>query len=229
MSDHYEDFLKRLIQYRIRLNMTQEKTSQALGVTQSQLSKQELGKTIMPYKALVILLQMGWDVDYLLTGRHSMRSPSELTAVLSKAGQSYRKPMLKFITWAITVGVEQSMPELSMEVECELCILKMRGEGGKHESIMYEIRQVTGDSQVTMAEKLGVNIKKYRALEKVEINPDAELLLGIYEVTGCKPSLFLTTDQIENLIIDDLWSQIKPEKREEILSIVLQVEKFLRD
>lgn len=229
MSDHYEDFLKRLIQYRTKLNMTQERTSQTLGITQSQLSKQELGKTIVPYKSLVILLQMGWDVDYLLTGKHSLRRPSELTAMLNKAGQSYRKPMLRFITWALAAGIEKSLPELGMEVKCELCILKMRGEGGTNESIMYEIRQVTGDAQLTMAEKLGVNIKKYRALEKVQINPDAELLLGIYEATGCKPSLFLTTDEIENVIIDDLWSQIKPEKQKEILSIMLQVDEFLRN
>ena len=39
---------------------------------------------------------------------------------------------------------------------------------------------------------------------------------------------FLTTDHIENVIIDDLWSRIAPEKREEILAIMSQVEKFLR-
>lgn len=229
MSDHYDDFLKRLIQYRIKLNMTQERTSQALGITQSQLSKQELGKTIVPYKSLAILLQMGWDVDYLLTGKQSLRSPSKLAAMLNETDRSCRGSMLRFITCALAAGIEKSLPEPSMEVKCELCVLKMHSEGGMRESIMYEIRKVSGDAQIAMAEKLGVNIKKYRALEKVQINPDAELLLEIHEVTGCKPSLFLTTDHIENVIIDDLWSQIIPEKQEEILSIMSQVDKFLRN
>ena len=64
MNSYYEEFLKRLVQYRIRLNMTQETISRQLGITQSQLSKQELGKIIVPYKSLVSFMKMGWDVDF---------------------------------------------------------------------------------------------------------------------------------------------------------------------
>lgn len=66
MSNHYEEFLKRLVQYRLQVNMTQEKIGQVLGITQSQLSKQELGKTIMTFHSLCILMDIGWDVDFLL-------------------------------------------------------------------------------------------------------------------------------------------------------------------
>ena len=52
MRKRYEDFLGRLNQYRLYLNMTQEELSSALGITQSQFSKIELGKTVMPYKIL---------------------------------------------------------------------------------------------------------------------------------------------------------------------------------
>ena len=34
MNSYYEAFIKRLSQYRIQLNLTQEKASQALGITQ---------------------------------------------------------------------------------------------------------------------------------------------------------------------------------------------------
>lgn len=228
MSNHYEEFLRRLVQYRVRMHLTQENLSQKLEITQSQLSKQELGKTIMTYKSLVRLMNMGWDIDYLFTGSQSVRRPSELTALLKGTETSHRESMLEFIAWALDKGIEQSLQELSVEEKCEISILKMKSSNSENESIMYEIRKLSGEAQIPMAEKLGVNIKKYRALERRQIDPDAELLLGIYEATGCKPSLFLTTDRIENLIIDDLWNRILPEKQREILAIALQIDKFLR-
>ena len=53
MRDKYDNFLHRLNQYRLRLNMTQEETSSELGVTQSQFSKMELGKIIIPYNLIL--------------------------------------------------------------------------------------------------------------------------------------------------------------------------------
>lgn len=227
MSNHYEEFLRRLVQYRVRLHLTQENLSEKLDITQSQLSKQELGKTIVNYKSLVRLMNMGWDIDYLFTGNQSVRKPSELTALLEGSETSQRGAMLEFIAWVLDKGIKQSVQELSVEEKCEISILKMKSSQSENESIMYEIRKLSGEAQIPMAEKLGVNIKKYRALERRQIDPDAELLLGIYEATGCKPSLFLTTDRIENLIIDDLWNRILPTKQKEILVIASQIDKFL--
>ena len=228
MNSYYEEFLKRLVQYRIRLNMTQETISRQLGITQSQLSKQELGKIIVPYKSLVSFMKMGWDVDYLLTGKSFRREESKLTDMLNDVEEVNYKPMLEFIAWTLARGIEKSASGLSMEDQCEICILKMKCNEDTDESIMYEIRKIAGEAQIAMAERLGVNIKKYRALEKEQVFPDAELLLGIYEITGCRPSLFLMDDHIEDVIIDDLWSRVDSERRKEILSIISQVEQFMR-
>lgn len=228
MNGYYEEFLKRLVAYRNRLNMTQEMTSKALGITQSQLSKQELGKIIVPYKSLACLMKMGWDVDYLLTGKSFRRETSELSIMLHDVdGINYRS-MLEFIAWMLARGIEKSASGLSLEEKCEICILKMKCDEDADESIMYEIRKIAGEAQIAMAEKLGVNIKKYRALEKEQVYPDAELLLGIYRITGCRPSLFLMTDHVENVIIDDLWGRIDPERRKEILAIITRVGQFIR-
>lgn len=228
MNSYYEEFLKRLVQYRIRLNMTQETISRQLGITQSQLSKQELGKIIVPYKSLVSFMKMGWDVDYLLTGKSFRREESKLTDMLNDVEEVNYKPMLEFITWTLARGIEKSASGLSMEDQCEICILKMKCNEDTDESIMYEIRKIAGEAQVAMAERLGVNIKKYRALEKEQVFPDAELLLGIYEITGCRPSLFLMDDHIEDVIIDDLWSRVDSERRKEILAIISQVGQFMK-
>ena len=228
MNSYYEEFLKRLVQYRIRLNMTQETISRQLGITQSQLSKQELGKIIVPYKSLVSFMKMGWDVDYLLTGKSFRREESKLTDMLNDVEEVNYKPMLEFIAWTLARGIEKSASGLSMEDQCEICILKMKCNEDTDESNMYEIRKIAGEAQIAMAERLGVNIKKYRALEKEQVFPDAELLLGIYEITGCRPSLFLMDDHIEDVIIDDLWSRVDSERRKEILAIISQVEQFMR-
>ncbi len=208
--------------------MTQETISRQLGITQSQLSKQELGKIIVPYKSLVSFMKMGWDVDYLLTGKSFRREESKLTDMLNDVEEVNYKPMLEFIAWTLARGIEKSASGLSMEDQCEICILKMKCNEDTDESIMYEIRKIAGEAQIAMAERLGVNIKKYRALEKEQVFPDAELLLGIYEITGCRPSLFLMDDHIEDVIIDDLWSRVDSERRKEILAIISQVEQFMR-
>ena len=95
MNSYYEAFIKRLSQYRIQLNLTQEKASQALGITQSQLSKQELGRTIVPYKVLVRYSDMGWDIDYLFTGIRSERKASALAERIDRAEAGNRLPLLK--------------------------------------------------------------------------------------------------------------------------------------
>ena len=228
MRKSYEEFLHRLNQYRLRLNMTQEETSNGLGITQSQFSKMELGKTIVPYKVLELLMKMGWDVDYLVTGKESSVDTSELNDLIIQAGDEYKKELLSVMAWLLEQGVEKCVADTSFETKCEIEILKMRAKEETSESVLFEIRKISGLAQIPMSEKLGVNIKKYRMLEKEQVNPDAELLLQIYKVTGCRPSLLFDVSQGESMIIDDLWGQVTPRVRQNILSLVKQVLWFLK-
>ena len=227
MNSYYEAFIKRLSQYRIQLNLTQEKASQALGITQSQLSKQELGRTIVPYKVLVRYSDMGWDIDYLFTGIRSERKASALAERIDRAEAGSRLPLLKLAVWALETGIARKCSEISMETKCEIDILRARAESETNQTTLYEIRKIAGMPQLAMAEKLGVNIKKYRALEREETHPDAELLTEIYVMTGCKPSLFLTSGDTTSMIIDDLWSLLPAEQQIQIMAIMDQAEEFL--
>ena len=227
MDSNYEAFLQRLIQYRIQLNLTQERASQKLGITQSQLSKQELGKTIVPYKVLVKFRNMGWDVDYLFTGEKTGEKSKTLSERISKAESENRQRLLKLAVWALETGLEKNGSPINTEVKCEMDILKSKAESPISHSILYEIRKIIGMPQLVMAERLGVNIKKYRALERDEAQPDAELLIEIFAMTGCKPSLFLASCDITSMIIDDLWSLLSAVQQEHILTIIDQAEEFL--
>lgn len=228
MRSSYEDFLRRLNQYRMRLNMTQETASSALGITQSQFSKMELGKTIMPYKALESLIDLGWDIDYLITGKESVREVSELRTILLEVRKDRRRELSGTLAWLLRQGIEKSAPDLNFETKCEIEILRMRADVGVSDTVLYKIRKISGMAQIPMAEKLGVNIKKYRMLEKNKMNPDAELLFRIYEVTGCKPSLLFNCDDVEDVIIDDLWNQITLPIRRQILSVTEQMLLLIR-
>ena len=228
MRGSYEDFLCRLNQYRLYLNMTQEDTGNVLGITQSQFSKMELGKTIMPYKSLRCLMKAGWDIDYLVTGKKSDRSESELISVLGEANEEQRAGLLHVVAWLLEQGILKCAADVSFETKCELEILKSRTSGCNTESVLYEIRKMSGISQIPMSEKLGVNIKKYRMLEKRKADPDAELLLRIYEVTGCKPSLLIDFNNVENVIIDDLWQQMEYSVQKKILMLSEQMLLFLK-
>ncbi len=228
MRDKYDNFLHRLNQYRLRLNMTQEETSSELGVTQSQFSKMELGKIIIPYKVLVLLMEMGWDVDYFITGKETCQSISELNLFMDGVEEKYRKELLSAVAWFLEQGINKCVLDISFETKCEIGILKKRASEEKFESVLYEARKIAGIAQIPMSEKLGVNIKKYRKLEKEQLCPDAELLLRIYEETGCKPSLLFNCINVESLIINDLWNDITPPVRKSILSLVEQVYGFLK-
>lgn len=220
MSDRYETFLHRLHQYRQRLNMTQNTASSVLGITQSQFSKMELGKTIIPYKTLSLLMSMGWDVDYLFTGKQTIRKRSELSSFLEQTEEEKKQEMLAVITWTLRQGMKRCIVQTDAETRCEIEILTRKVSGIGTESVLYEIRKITDMAQIPMSEKLGVNIKKYRMLEKRMLEPDAELLLRIYEATGCRPSLFLFSGKLEEVIINDLWHRIEQPVRGELLEFV---------
>ncbi|MDE6892166.1 MAG: helix-turn-helix domain-containing protein [Lachnospiraceae bacterium] len=228
MRDKYDNFLLRLNQYRLRLNMTQEDTSNELGITQSQYSKMELGKTIIPYKIMETLMKMGWDVDYLVTGKESFQNTSELNTLIDRVEESYRKDLLGVAAWFLEQGINKCALNISFETKCEIGILKKMAMEENFESVLYEARKIAGIAQIPMSEKLGVNIKKYRKLEKKQICPDAELLLRIYEETGCKPSLLFECADVGRLIINDLWNCITPPERKNILSLLEQVYGFLK-
>lgn len=227
MRAHYQEFLQRMVQYRQQLNLTQEKMGQELGITQSQFSKHELGKTIVPYKVLVTFATMGWDMDYLFTGQKAAPKNSELSERIKGLEASKRPAMLRLAAWGLEAALIRDEGKESTELKCELCILKNRADAQNTGSILYQLREISDISQSAMAEMLGVNIKKYRMLERAQISSDAELLLEIYHTTGCRPSLFLIHYDVENVIMDNLFTLLTKERRKGLLTLIDEAEEFL--
>ena len=222
MRNQYSDLLKRAISYRQRMNMTQMEVSEELGITQGQFSKMEQGKTIYPHKVLCGLYAMKWDMDHIITGKEYSHTLSEVCAILENLEETQYQEMLGLVVWSLMQGLKKSKAKLDRELQVEVELLKHRANESEKNTLLYALRIISRVSQIPMSEKLGVNIKKYRMLERNEVNPDAELLMRIYEVTGCKPSLLLEPEKAEEMIINDLWNLVDIRFREEILILLKQ-------
>lgn len=228
MSNKYGDFLCRMNQYRMKMQLTQMEMSDLLGTTQSQFSKMELGKTIVSYDILYELYNTGWDVDYMIIGKEKIPWESDLSGILiTSIGESWFD-LMEVVVWGIgqIIGKEKNYFDSDIKYEYEL--LRSLLNRSTSNSILAEIRSIAGITQVAMAEKMGVNIKKYRDLEKGTSNPDAELLAIIYSISNCRPSIFFNTDShnMESHLMNDLWNSIKAEKQLELINFFGQAAKL---
>lgn len=220
MCEEYDVFLQRMADYRNRMNFTQMEISDELGITQSQLSKMELGKTIYSFKMLQSLYEKKWDIDYFITGKKYSYVSSEVSSMIDNATE--KKAALQLVAWAFEQGLRKSEALDKTDALFEIKLLKRRAHQTKEHSLLLDIKAILDVSQLVLADMIGVNIKKYRLLERNVINPDAELLLRIYHGTGCRPGLWLDFDRVDYLLISDLWQRMTSQAKEEILLLLEQ-------
>lgn len=195
----YSLVLRRLEAYRKKLSLLQENVAESLDITQSEYSKLELGKVKLSYEILSKLYRQGWDIDMVITGE--CREPI-LESVEKLATQKDEKRFvsaLKLCEWAI----EQWLQEDNREEPFGNKLLKVFVNDDSHMTPLEKLRAVFGVTQSQMAEIIGVNIKKYRMLEKGTRHLDAELMAVIYELTGCKPSYFMDENRFYLSVISD--------------------------
>ncbi|MCI8370808.1 MAG: hypothetical protein HFI75_00140 [Lachnospiraceae bacterium] len=205
MSELYNKTLQRLVKYRHIQQMTQIDMGNWFGITQSHYSKMELGRIEIPYKFLCKLYAGNWDIDYLVTGIYNGAQEHMLDGLFRSCREQDRYELMKLALWLIDQVIDRSKDHTSV---LERRILHMLLEGGPVSSVMYLIRNVIDFSQVIMAERLGLGMKKYRRMEKGDTQPDLELLTIVYHLSGCRPSLFLGSEEGAFVILKSLWNCI---------------------
>lgn len=219
MSNDYSKFLQRMAQYRERAKLTQKEVSELLGKDQSQFSKMELGKTVVSYEVLECLWDEGWDIDYIVTGKKKIDITSSLAGYLKEKLNEEWKELNEAIIWIFGHELKKNSM-LTEDVKCEYELLKLFLAPNPPETLLLAVRNVVGLSQIVMAEKLGVNIKKYCQLEKGIKNPDGELLGLIYELICCRPGIFFCRKDIAEYLLDYLWNRFYAKQQEEIINFL---------
>ena len=120
--------------------------------------------------------------------------------------------------WCVMLGIKsydnQVFQVLGYIVKFEY--VKMYTSGiAAEDNAFYGIRTVNKFSQVQMAKMLHVDIKKYRAMEKNEKKPDAELLMLLYNNFECMPfeTVYGENDLGE---INAVWRKMQPQLQKEL-------------
>lgn len=214
MSSEYTAVLERLQQYRVSMNMTQEQLSSVMGIGQSKMCKLEKGDLIISYDFLKKLNDIRWDIDYLFVG-HREEAHSNILAEYIKTIPDKRESK-KLICWMI----ESYFDYLNIDsMDCELYLFKSSLEDEENQTVLYYLRNYIKMTQVLLAEKLGIHQKKYRALEKEIKGPDAEVLLRLYLLTGCRPGIFFEENK-EAFLVDAMCQKIPAKKQKEMIELV---------
>lgn len=216
--EKYDSFCKRLREVRHAKNLTEKETGLMLSKSQDQYSRIEIGETIMNYFELKQLQKNDFDVDYLITGNTSKKQKMDIIEIYDKYEQDNREQFLELLHWAIKYASPKRHEEEQYKIMWQLFTLTIFGE--KNLSLIEQLRKILKINQWDFAEELGVNIKKFRQLEKEKIMPDAYIICTIYEKYNCLPSILLSGDEAVKVIIEKIWQQLDGGERKEIVEIL---------
>ncbi len=221
----YGLIVQKLQEYRKKSNILQNEMAEYLDMTQSEYSKIELGKTKLSYDVLDKLHKKGCDIDMLVIGQEQNAVLPSLSELYVESDAQKFISWLKLCEWAMERWVKEDNTEAS--IGCKL--LKIYVNADSELTPLEKLRQACGGiSQQEMADIIGVNIKKYRRLEKGLTRLDAELMSNIYEAMKCRPSFFLDENQYYLSVVSEECRY--DTKRERQLRDLLAVqEKFEED
>lgn len=217
----YSLIVQKLREYRKKSNILQNEMAEYLDITQSEYSKLELGKTKLSYEVISKLYKKGCDIDMLITGIESNSVLPSLEKLYVESDSSKFASWLKLCEWAMAHWTQEDGKEEQIGSK----LLRIFVNADTDMTPLEKLRRAYGVSQQQMAEIVGVNIKKYRQLEKGNIQLDAELMANIYEATACRPSYFVDENNFYLSVISD-ECRYGQEREEQLKDLLSMQEKF---
>ncbi|MDO5156001.1 MAG: helix-turn-helix transcriptional regulator [Eubacteriales bacterium] len=180
---------QRLKACRKQMGMTQKEMFSAIGISQDHLCKFENDKLVMSYDILKRLYLQGWDINYIITGsRIEWMNHFGVSSVVEHADKDKEYKYFRFLLYYMECQVGDGALLQDNHLYHEFLTLSQMQtlEDQKFKSI----RKAHNISQEDMAEILNMNTKTYAKLEHGEKEPDAGVLLRLYEKGYCWPSFF---------------------------------------
>jgi len=215
MNIKYEHMLHRLEEERIKSLITQSEISRKLGMLQSHYCKAENGHNFFGFNELCKMCNMSLNVYYIFTGRYCDKDYDYL---LSAATFDKLLLCLKYINM-IAQQNKDNIYWAKIYSHTRYIEFAERTVGAE-KNIFKATRINLGKKQIEMAKKLGVDVKKLRALEVNDLLPNSELIFEMYKLFGISPSLFLRNKKCLQDEISCLIDMGDKEIRKKIISII---------
>lgn len=217
--DNYKDVLDRLLQCRNEIAFTQEQMGSVLGVKQEQYSNVENGLLKLPDGHLRILKENGFNIDYIITGKYVEDEFCGLGQIYEGMGENQKKLAMKF-QGELLVNKVKSYGKIEAQKEKYVELLAAMLQNWENFSMVRFVRKQLGISQVEMASRIGVGIKKYREIERETRYPDAEMLLDFYNMSGYRPSFFMNFEDRRLLALNEVWNMTERKDQRMVLRLV---------
>lgn len=188
MSMSYDNVLERLKEERRARNWSQDQISQKLKMSQSHYSKVELGNRRFTYYEVQDLYELELDAHYIFTGQ---KSGKQEEAFFSKCDYKELHFYLHVLAYMAEYFYVVRKSEDWKAVYKELEYIKyVTAPDRTDDNTLFLLRRMLNYSQQTMAEKLGVDVKKVRTMENGESLPDSEILWKLYDLFRIPPAVF---------------------------------------
>ncbi len=220
MSSNYNDVLARLREQRLSKSLSQNEIAQIVHMTQSNYSKAELALRRLSFNELKCLCDSPIDVYYVFTGRESSSRYRDFFD-----GCSYWE-LCSYLNVIYSIS---SMQDKNEPLEQWKGILEqtsyipiiMGNQDSKN--IFQALRNNMNCQQKKMAEKLGIDIKKFRDLEKGRCLPDSELFWRLYDLFRIPPAVLLEDKNGMASEIATVLDAIDIEYRESMFNILKMI------
>lgn len=206
----YEDVLARLKEERLTHKLSQAELGRQLKITQGHYSKAEHAVKRFTYCEIKRLADSELDLYYIYTGRRIVNRHTELLK-----GCSYRE-LLCFLHVLLSLECCRYGKQKADAKRYQLLsrLKYITGTADEQENVFMLIRQYERRTQCEMADCLGMDVKKYRCVEKGTCLPDSELLFDVYSVFGVSPAYLLKDGRELICEIEHHLNRMKPENNE---------------
>ncbi|MBD5536373.1 MAG: helix-turn-helix transcriptional regulator [Lachnospiraceae bacterium] len=188
MSTSYQNVLERLKEERLARKWSQDQISQKLKMSQSHYSKVELGNRRFTYYEVQDLYELELDAHYIFTGQKSSTKEETFFSNCDYRELHFYLHVLAYMAeYFYMVGRSEAWKAVYKELEY---IKYVTAPDKTDDNTLFLLRRMLNYSQQTMAEKLGVDIKKVRTMENGESLPDSEILWKLYYFFRIPPAVF---------------------------------------
>ena len=217
----YKDVLKRLVMYRKSMGLMQTDIAEKFGLMQEQYSYIENGGIIISGQILMNFSEIGFDLDELIAGKKYVYHTKDLDKTLANIDtETHRNFALKLLADIIVSKYSGTVSKMRDEDANNMKMLQSLANDWNGFSMTCFVRDKMNTSQIAMAEKLGLGIKKYRDIEKEKIYPDAETLVSLYNMSEYRPTLFMNLQDRKIQIIKSVWCIFPAEDKRKMLNYV---------